>query len=194
MRKLILASHSPRRKELLQQIGVGFSSCGADIDEAHGVGESPAQYVERLALEKAQAVQHRFDEDVVILGSDTTVVCDEHILGKPKSQQHCVDMLMQLSGRQHQVMTSIALTDGERTLTKVVTSQVFFRTLSVIECQSYWQTGEPKDKAGGYGIQGLGAVFVEHVEGSYSAVVGLPLMETAELLGRMGIAIWQRTD
>ncbi|MEH6624844.1 MAG: Maf family protein [Motiliproteus sp.] len=194
MKKLVLASHSPRRKELLQQIGVSFSSCGADIDETHCAGESPAQYVQRLALQKAQAVQHQFGDDAVIIGSDTAVVCDEHILGKPKNQQHCVEMLMQLSGRQHQVMTSIALLDGERSLAKVVTSQVFFRTLSKIECQSYWQTGEPKDKAGGYGIQGLGAVFVKHIEGSYSAVVGLPLMETAELLGQMGVAIWQMKD
>ncbi|MCW8887335.1 MAG: Maf-like protein [Motiliproteus sp.] len=199
MPKLILASHSPRRKELLEQIGVHFSTQGADIDETVRTGETPAQYVERLAVEKAAAVRARYgeskaDDGIIVLGSDTSVVCDQHILGKPDDCGHAMAMLMQLSGRKHQVMTSIALLDGERTLSQVVTTEVFFRTLSETECQKYWHTGEPADKAGAYGIQGLGAVFVEHIEGSYSAVVGLPLMETAALLPQVGIPVWHPGD
>ena len=191
MSDLILASHSPRRGDLLNQIGVRFQSHGVDIDESVRPGELPAKYVERLALEKAEACRSQLGTTMAVLGSDTAVVCDQHILGKPRDREHGVAMLMQLSGRGHQVMTSIALITHERSLTQVVTTEVFFRTLSLDECQSYWTTGEPLDKAGGYGIQGLAAIFIERIVGSYSAVVGLPLTETAGLLKQVGIPVWQ---
>ncbi|OMH30374.1 nucleoside triphosphate pyrophosphatase [Motiliproteus sp. MSK22-1] len=191
MSDLILASHSPRRGDLLNQIGVRFQSHGVDIDESVRSGESPAKYVERLALEKAEACRSQLGTIKAVLGSDTAVVCDQHILGKPRDMEHGVEMLMQLSGRGHQVMTSIALVVDERSLSQVVTTEVFFRTLSLDECQTYWATGEPLDKAGGYGIQGLAAIFIERIVGSYSAVVGLPLAETAGLLKQVGIPVWQ---
>ncbi len=194
MSELVLASHSPRRRELLAQIGVPFISAGVDIDERVLDGESPQHYVERLAVKKALACARQLAPDAVVLGSDTTVVCDQRVLGKPRDCADAIEMLMGLSGRRHQVMTSVALVRGEQTLSRVVTTDVFFRTLTEAECQSYWNTGEPADKAGAYGIQGLGAVFVERIEGSYSAVVGLPLQETAELLSRMGIAVWQTAE
>ncbi len=191
MPELILASHSPRRRELLTQIGVRFKTRGVDIDESVLPGESPQHYVERLALAKARACSAGVGAGQPVLGSDTTVVCDQHILGKPRDRDHALEMLMKLSGRGHQVITAVALVQGERSVVEVVTTQVFFRILSEQECQRYCDTGEPWDKAGGYAIQGLGAVFVERIEGSYSAVVGLPLNETARLLQQMGIDIWQ---
>ena len=191
MSDLILASHSPRRGELLTQIGVCFQSQGVDIDESVRTGETPLKYVERLALEKAQACRSLLNTDKAVLGSDTSVVCDQHILGKPRDMEHGIDMLMQLSGRGHKVMTSIALIKDEHSFSQVVTTEVFFRTLSLDECHTYWTTGEPLDKAGGYGIQGLGAIFVERIVGSYSAVVGLPLTETAALLKQVSIPVWQ---
>ncbi|WP_421869364.1 Maf family protein [Motiliproteus sp.] len=191
--RLILASASPRRRELLNQIGVLFTTDSADIDETPSSGEQPADYVERMALQKAQAVAARHP-DALVLGSDTSVICDNAILGKPADQQQGVEMLMRLSGRSHQVITAVALVAGERQQTIRVTTDVRFRTLSAEECRRYWQTGEPADKAGGYGIQGLAAVFIERIEGSYSAVVGLPLAETAALLADVGFPIWQRVE
>ncbi len=192
---LILASQSPRRRELLSQIGVCFDSFSADIDESVLAGETPVQYVNRLALLKARVVAADHP-GVLVLGSDTAVVCDRQILGKPVDQADAIAMLQLLSGRRHQVMTAVALvqsTDaGERHWSLEVTTDVTFKTLTLDECQRYWDSGEPQDKAGGYGIQGLGAVFVERIEGSYSAVVGLPLQQTAALLQQQGVDIWQR--
>lgn len=188
--RLVLASGSPRRAELLQQIGVRFDTLVVDVDESVREGETPQTYVERLALEKARAGL-ALRAGAVVLGSDTTVVCDGAILGKPADQGDAVAMLQRLSGRSHRVMTAVALVDDSQALSRVVTTQVYFRTLTLAECERYWHTGEPRDKAGAYGIQGLGAVFVEGIEGSYSSVVGLPLAETALLLERMGIPIWQ---
>ena len=194
MPDLILASHSPRRRELLTQIGVEFDSHGVDIDESVKPQEDPFHYVERLALEKAEACYSQLTGDKLVMGSDTTVVVDGQILGKPRDRSHAVEMLMTLSGRSHQVMTAVALINAERSWSRVVTTEVFFRTLSVEECQNYWLTGEPQDKAGAYGIQGLGAVFVERIVGSYSAVVGLPLAETATMLKQLDVAVWQRAE
>ncbi|RDE19795.1 septum formation inhibitor Maf [Motiliproteus coralliicola] len=191
--RLILASGSPRRRELLTQIGVRFGTDSADIDETPLADEQAADYVERLALQKAQAVAVRHP-GIVVLGSDTSVICDGVILGKPADQQQGVEMLLRLSGRSHQVITAVALVAGERQRVIRVTTDVRFRSLSAEECRRYWQTGEPADKAGGYGIQGMGAVFVERIEGSYSAVVGLPLSETAALLAEFGIPAWQRPE
>jgi septum formation protein len=193
MTTLILASASPRRKELLEQIGVHFSSLAVDIDESVRSGELPAVYVERLAREKAQAGFDRSgNPDALVLGSDTSVVIDDHILGKPSSEEEAVAMLMSLSGKEHQVMTAIAVVGSGIKASQVVTTQVQFNVLDEKTCRQYWATEEPADKAGAYGIQGLGAVFVKSLSGSYTGVVGLPLTETAALLQKHGITIWHR--
>lgn len=193
MNPLFLASGSPRRRELLTQIGVAFSVIGAEIDETPLPDESPAAYVERLARGKAQAGRARLNANAqaCVLGADTAVVLDGKILGKPLDEADALAMLMSLSGQEHEVLTAIALLDGERCESRVVCSLVRFRPINAAEASAYWASGEPRDKAGGYGIQGLGAVFVSSLNGSYSAVVGLPLCETAELLGHFGIPCWQ---
>ena len=191
MTELILASASPRRKELLQQIGVSFSTRPVDLNEYAMPGEKPDDYVTRLAEEKARAGFAKFGcEGIAVLGSDTTVVLDGRILGKPVDETDAIETLMALSGRKHQVMTAISLVTAERTSTRLVTTDVYFHSLNEHTCRRYWQTGEPSDKAGSYGIQGLGAVFVDRISGSYSSVVGLPLSETAELLKTAGVSIW----
>jgi septum formation protein len=189
--KLILASASPRRRELLQQIGVACHVKPVHISEIPQSNESPAAFVERMAREKACAGLAVADDTAVVLGADTVVVCDGQILGKPTDRNDALKMLLQLSGTEHQVMTAVAVTNGERILCQVVTTKVRFQTLTAAQCEQYWQTGEPRDKAGAYGIQGLGAVFVTEIKGSYSAVVGLPLMETASLLAAFDIPVWQ---
>lgn len=188
---LILASASPRRLELLQQIGVPCIVNPVDIPEVPGSDEIPDQFVERLAREKAQAGFQRAGADSVVMGADTVVVSNGRIMGKPTGKEDAIDMLTQLSGTKHQVMTAVAVMDKERILSQVVTTEVSFRNLSRLQCEQYWHSGEPKDKAGAYGIQGLGAVFVVNIKGSYSAVVGLPLAETAELLESFGVGVWR---
>lgn len=193
--KLILASTSPRRKELLQQIGALFIQQAVDIDEDVMANENPEQYVLRLAQEKAAAGFEQLSQqqqiDSVILAADTTVVCDGQILAKPESISHSKEILGRLSGREHRVMTAIAVCSRDTSEQQVVTTKVRFRKLSSDEIEAYWHTGEPQDKAGSYGIQGLAAIFVESIEGSYSNVVGLPLCETAELLKHFDIPLWQ---
>ena len=196
MTSLYLASGSPRRRELLAQIGVPFSTVSAAIDETPFAHEAATAYVERLAREKARACHERVAESspgdaFCVLGADTAVVLDGQILGKPVDEADALAMLMALSGREHEVLTAIALMDATRCETRVVSSAVRFRNISTQEAARYWASGEPLDKAGGYAIQGLGAVFVSGLEGSYSAVVGLPVCETAELLGHFGIPCWQ---
>ena len=191
MNPLYLASGSPRRRELLTQIGVPFSVVSAPIDETPLPDESAPAYVERLARAKAAAGLACLEGPAVVLGADTAVVLDGRILGKPENRKDALAMLADLSGREHQVLTAVALSDGQRVHSLCVTSKVRFRAISAEEAQRYWASGEPADKAGGYAIQGLGAVFVTGLSGSYSAVVGLPLSETAELLGQFGIACWQ---
>ena len=186
---LCLASVSPRRRELLSQIGVSHVVMGADIDEAVVPGETPSDYVARLAREKALAVR-RGGQQLPVLAADTTVVVDGQVFGKPRDQAEAVQMLGALSGRTHEVLTAVALADSRGVAGRLSSSTVRFRTLSRDECLAYWETGEPRDKAGGYAIQGLGAVFVESLRGSYSGVMGLPLFETAELLRAAGIAYW----
>ena len=188
---LILASASPRRQELLQQIGVSFVVQPANIDETPLEGEAPAAYVERLAREKALYVGNQYAGRVV-LAADTTVVCLGQILGKPANRTEAVAMLKMLSGSEQRVQTGIALQDSQsEVMSQVVTTKVRFRVLSDSEIDAYCDTGEGSDKAGGYGIQGKGAVLVEAIEGSYSNVVGLPLAETALLLRQANIPIWQ---
>lgn len=193
MAALYLASASPRRRELLAQIAVPCVTQIASIDETPLPGEPAVAYVERLAREKALAglAAVRLIEDAVVLGADTAVVLDGRILGKPADFAEARSMLQALSGRTHQVLTAVALASASRTLARVVSSEVTFTLLNDSQIEAYWASGEPCDKAGSYGIQGLGAVFVSHMQGSYSAVVGLPLCETAELLGEFGIACWQ---
>lgn len=193
MNSLYLASGSPRRRELLTQIGVPFTAVSAAIDEAPLTNESAVSYVERLARGKAAAGFAVLDNtgDVCVLGADTAVIVDGKILGKPVDQADALAMLMALSGREHEVLTAIALTDGERCDVVCVSSRVRFREIAVEEATTYWHSGEPQDKAGGYAIQGLGSVFVAGLTGSYSAVVGLPVCETAQLLGQFGIPCWQ---
>ncbi len=193
MATLYLASGSPRRRELLTQIAVPFLTQIAPIDENALPGESPIAYVERLALSKAQAGLAALTDtaDAVVLGADTAVVLDGRILGKPTDRADALATLSDLSGRTHEVLTAVALVSRERQMSRVVTSQVTFRALSQAEIEAYWASGEPQDKAGCYGIQGLAAVFVSQLQGSYSAVVGLPLCETAALLAEFAIPCWQ---
>lgn len=192
MPPLFLASGSPRRRELLTQIGVPFTVLSAQIDETPLDHETPAAYVERLARGKAGAgLALLTDQQGCVLGADTAVVLDGRILGKPVDEADALQMLAGLSGREHEVLTAIALTNKQRCETEVVASRVRFRSISPPEALAYWASGEPQDKAGSYAIQGLAAIFVERLQGSYSAVVGLPLCETAELLGRFGIPCWQ---
>jgi len=192
--KLVLASASPRRKALLAQIGVRFDVNAVDICEDVLPNESPVPYVTRVALAKAEAGYALAKPQQVVLGADTSVILDGNIIGKPQNQADAVNMLMSLSGRTHQVITAVALVGSEQTHSFVVTTDVTFRALSREECELYWATGEPADKAGSYGIQGLGAIFVDHINGSYSSVVGLPLSETAELLKVADVEIWHTEE
>lgn len=188
--KLVLASASPRRAELLGQMGLEFDIKSADIDESIRVGEPPSDYVARLALEKARAVKSLYRHaDVLVLGSDTSVIIDDQILGKPDDKQHAFDMLNALSGRRHSVMTAVAVI-GKTEQCIVSESFVTFDTISDAELEWYWSTGEPKGKAGAYAVQGLGAVFVQHLEGSFSGVMGLPIYETHQQLIKEGYSLW----
>ncbi|WP_426149802.1 Maf family protein [Pseudomonas sp. DC3000-4b1] len=191
MPSLFLASGSPRRRELLAQIGVPFSTLTAPIDETPLPGEQPQAYVCRLAMAKAKAGQAQAPAGAVVLGADTAVILDEQILGKPADGQDARAMLAALSGRAHRVFTAVAVRSASEAEVICVSSQVRFRHLSAQEIDAYWASGEPADKAGAYAIQGLGAVFVETIDGSYSGVVGLPLCETAALLARFGVPCWQ---
>lgn len=186
---LCLASASPRRRELLTQIGVPHTLASADIDETPRAGETPRDYVQRMAREKAQFVWAR-QHEIPVLAADTTVVLEGVVYGKPRDREHGIEMLTHLSGRTHEVMTAVALARPERVEMRLSVSAVRFRPISSAEAAAYWETGEPRDKAGGYAIQGLGAVFIESVGGSYSGVMGLPLFETAELLRSAGLPHW----
>lgn len=185
---LILASASPRRRALLEQLGVQFSVREQDINESRQVGESPADYVQRMAQEKAaSALRSLPRKKCIVIGADTSVVLDDLVLGKPRDELHGRQMLLQLSGREHQVMSAVTVCSPAASETALSVSRVTFRAISPLEACSYWATGEPIGKAGGYAIQGLGAVFVKHLAGSYSGVMGLPLFETALLLKMFGI-------
>jgi len=186
---IILASASPRRVELLQQIEVKFEQCVADIDETPRLGEAPGQFVCRLAEEKAQSVFEKSSKELPVLGSDTIVVVDEHILGKPDDYQHAVDMLKLLSGRKHQVMTAVTLFSAEQQKTMMNTSEVRFMDLSQDLIDAYWQTGESVGKAGAYAVQGIAAQFIIEIKGSYSSIMGLPLYEVRCLLEAFGIDV-----
>ena len=186
--QLILASQSPRRASLLDSINVRFRIQPADIDESVQVDEPVVDYVRRMAREKAESLGA---QDAPVLAADTTVVCNECIFGKPRDKHHAMEMLAGLSGNTHQVLTALYLVNGETCHSILSVSQVKFRILSKFELENYWHTGEPADKAGAYAIQGIGAIFVERIEGSHSGIMGLPLCETEALLRKVGINTWQ---
>ncbi|MGR5558776.1 Maf family protein [Vibrio fortis] len=201
---LVLASGSPRRKELLTQLGYEFSVLVTDIEEQQQSDEDAQEYVQRLSLDKAKAALNLIAEqepnsdstvslgsdntaslgsdNIVVLGSDTVVVSQGQVLEKPSDLADCKRMLTQLSDQRHQVMTAVSVVSADKHKTEIVITDVWFKPLSEQEIEEYWQTGEPCDKAGSYGIQGLGGRFVTRIEGSYYAVVGLPLFETDQLL------------
>ena len=184
-----LASVSPRRRELLTQIGVPHVVTGAHIDETVHAGERPHDYVQRMARTKAQTVWEQ-DLSLPVLAADTTVVLDGQVFGKPADRADAVRMLGLLSGRTHEVLTAVTLASAAGLAMRVSVSAVRFRALGAEEIAAYWQTGEPRDKAGAYAVQGLGAVFIESLSGSYSGVMGLPLFETSELLRAAGVPCW----
>ncbi len=197
--ELQLASKSPRRRELLDQIGVRYKTVSVDVPEQREPGEVPEAYVDRLALSKAEAGAQAYP-GLPTLGSDTIVVCDGEVLEKPAGIDDFKRMMGMLSASTHSVITAVAvcIVDeqgrllGDKTRTAHSTTQVCFREISDAEVGTYWQTGEPQDKAGGYAIQGLGATFVREIHGSYSGVVGLPIETLVPLLGDHGVKVWNK--
>ena len=189
--RLYLASASPRRRELLAQLNLNVLLLPQQVDESPRAGESPEDYVLRLAQDKASAAlaDPGYGLALPVLAADTTVVCDGQLLGKPRHLADALDMLGRLSGRQHQVLTAVAVADRQRLARVCVATDVSFRRLGENEMLAYWHSGEPADKAGAYALQGLGAMFVSRIEGSYSAVVGLPLFETVQLLDGFGVSV-----
>jgi len=187
-----LASRSPRRRELLAQIGVPFQVLDVTVDEARLPGEAPDAYVLRLARQKADAGWRArpVRGDAPVLAADTTVVLDGRILAKPDDRRDGEQMLRELGGRSHEVLTAIAVAAAQGLYSRTSRSEVTFRAISAAEARDYWTTGEPHDKAGGYAIQGGAAIFVADLKGSYSGVMGLPLFETAELLEQAGVPHW----
>jgi septum formation protein len=183
---LHLASSSPRRREILTALGLTFSHGGVDIDESRQPGESLTGMAVRLAREKALAAA---GVDLPVLAADTIVTLGDRAFGKPASREEGLSMLEALSGKTHRVITGVALCAGGRLETAMSDTAVRFRDIGPDEALTYWHSGEPRDKAGAYGIQGLGGIFVESISGSYSGVVGLPVFETALLLRRAGIDV-----
>ncbi|GAB1262251.1 Maf family protein [Aurantivibrio plasticivorans] len=192
---LYLASQSPRRQELLQQIGVEFEVMPAAIDESPLFNEPPVEYVQRVAVAKAAAVASTgLEKPWPVLAADTSVVVDSDILGKPADFHESCAMLRRLSGRSHKVLSAIAMIAGGQQEVVVSSTEVTFRALDTALIEKYWQSGEPRDKAGSYGIQGLGAVFVERIVGSYSGVVGLPIEALVPLLELFSVPYWQQSE
>ena len=189
---LILASASPRREKLLRQLGVNFVSEPQDIIEEKRIDESPEKFVKRMAEGKASsAFGKRKEKDIVVVASDTIVVCDKRVLGKPKDKSDGIKMLLTLSNKTHRVLSAVTVANTLRYKSTVSETSVSFREISEIEAECYWDSGEPEGKAGGYAIQGCGAVFVQSINGSYSGVMGLPLFQTAQLLSEFGIYFLQ---
>lgn len=188
---IYLASASPRRRELLAQIGVRYRLLDVVVCETRLDNEAPDEYARRVARDKARAGLSLIDGKVSrpILGADTVIVIDGEVLGKPRDREDAIAMLQRLSGRSHQVLSSVALIDREQREALNV-SQVTFRELSRAECERYWQTGESQGKAGAYAIQGYAAAFIRELHGSYSGVMGLPLYETAQLLQQAGVGLF----
>ena len=191
---IYLASRSPRRRELLNQLGVSFQVLDLEIDESELSGETPDTLVQRLAVLKAEAGRRLLNNGGadLVLGADTIVVHNGEVLGKPRDASHACELLMRLSGGCHRVLSAVALASADGTQMRLSESRVCFRNMIRQECEAYAATGEPLDKAGGYAIQGRAAAFVRDLQGSYSGVVGLPLYETAELLKEAGVTLLRR--
>ncbi|MCU7940740.1 MAG: Maf family nucleotide pyrophosphatase [gamma proteobacterium symbiont of Bathyaustriella thionipta] len=184
-----LASSSPRRQELLQQMGVSFKVIPQFAEEVHKLNESPKNYVSRLAREKAiDGLSRQNNQTIPVLGSDTAVILNGTILGKPNDKEQAINMLLSLSEQTHQVITAVAVINEQRIEQVVSITDVSFSKLTRSMCEKYWQTGEPADKAGSYGIQGQGALFISNINGSYSGVMGLPIYETRVLLNQFAIS------
>lgn len=192
--QIILASASPRRQELLQQIGIRAFVQAVDVDESKKLNEPVMDYVQRLAMEKAkfgfETITNR--SALPVLGSDTIIEIDSMILGKPENRQHAKTILQQLSGKKHTVHTSVAIVTEDKAVIDTSSSQVLFKELEEQEIDSYLATGEADDKAGAYAIQGLAAQFVKNLNGSFSGVMGLPLYETAQLLKQCGVQLFDQ--
>ncbi|MFZ7259596.1 Maf family protein [Avibacterium avium] len=198
--QLYLASQSPRRLQLLQQLGLKVEIFNADIDETPKADEQPVDYVRRMAQEKNHAARQQLEKlanfapHLPILSADTSVVCDGQILGKPQNHAQAAQMLRLLSDRTHQVLTAVCVSLPDQKHSLVQTSQVTFKPLTEQEISAYIRTGEPMDKAGAYGIQGVGGIFISHIEGNFSGVMGLPVFETAELLRQVGVDLFSSSE
>ncbi len=183
-----LASRSPRRVELLSQLGYIFETLSVDVCEQVKGGENPIEFVKRIAIEKAQAgIEQIKNKSLPALGADTIVYCEGQIMGKPQDQDEATRMLSALSNTTHRVYTAVAVCSALGCRVVLSENEVSMRKISTAEMAQYWLTGEPHDKAGGYAVQGLAAVFIDNIRGSYSGIMGLPLFETAELLGAYNI-------
>lgn len=189
--QITLASASPRRADLLRQIGIKFEVKPSNIPERQLPNESPDHYVQRLARSKALAVQH---DSLPALGADTIVVLNGQILEKPYDQRDALKMLQKIQGQRHSVLTGVCITDANKELSVLATAEVSFRTATIGELDKYWESGEPFDKAAAYGIQGLGAIFITGICGQPSTVAGLPLVETNQLLCEFGVDVWKHRD
>lgn len=183
---LYLASASPRRQELLRQVGIAFEVMPANIIETRKSGEAPNDYVKRVAADKARSIAQKVKAQgkprAPVLGADTEVIVDDEVLGKPRDRAHGLAMLARLAGRRHQVASAVVVIDGDRELSAMSESFVTFESMSARQIEEYWDSGEPVDKAGGYAVQGLAARYIRHIEGSFSGIVGLPLYELEKLL------------
>ena len=192
-KRICLASKSPRRRQLLDQLGVQYDLLAANIDETAFAGEEPQAYVKRMCCEKARKVWQAelFDRQVPVLASDTAVILDHSILGKPVDEQEGKSMLQQLSAREHWVMTGVVMLFNETERFVLSQTKVCFKALTELDISAYWRTGEGRDKAGSYAIQGKAASFIERIEGSFSGVMGLPLFETTQLLEAFNVDYWK---
>ena len=191
---IILASNSPRRQELLERVGIrGFTVWAPNVDESVEPGLSPANMVEKLSLRKGRAAAERFGPDGLIIAADTVVALDGDILGKPRDGEDAFAMLSALSGREHRVCTGVAVLRGDRAVTEHEVTAVTFRALSPDEIRGYIATGEPMDKAGAYGIQGVGALLVSGIRGDYSNVMGLPVFRLGRILREFGLDLLKRS-
>jgi len=188
--QIILASSSPRRESILRGIGIQFIKCPAHIDESVLPGEKADRYVRRMAEAKAKKIANP-QKNKPVLGADTIALIDDTILGKPKNREQALRYIALLSDRTHSVLTSVALVHRDRCKSIVARAEVTFRKISKREAILYWETGEPKDKAGGYGIQGVGGIFIDRIEGGHGTVIGLPVLETEKLLRLFNVETWR---
>jgi septum formation protein len=190
LKRIILASSSPRRKQLLEQLGISFDCCPARIDEDLGTEETAREAVRRIALNKAEKASEMVRNSIII-AADTMVVCNGEVLGKPDNARDAFNKLYKLKGREHEVITAVCVMDTENGQCEVQDeiTRVYFRDISDEEIRAYIRTEEPMDKAGAYGIQGMGAVFVDRIEGCYFNVVGLPLKHLYSMLQRQGVKL-----